>query len=186
MEDVWFGCFIANFVKIIIAIFNMNLIIPANNGSKLDDSHHGMQLLKDIGGNCSALDLIPVDVLICWCDLDSKSRYPLIASLVSLFIENKESRRLCLSSLFDAILNNAPYVNHVLSEFSQSIWPMSYNGCLADALEVRSKLLEELFNHKRKEISDWAKEQVAVLREHALKNRDKEAWQKKTKNERFE
>lgn len=156
------------------------------NGSKLDDTYHGIQLLKDIDGNCSALDLIPVDILICWCDLDSKSRYPLIASLVSLFIENKESGCFCLSSLFGAILNNAPDVNHVLSEFSQSIWPMSYNGSLADALEVRSKLLEELLSHERKEISDWAKEQVAALREHAVKNRDKEALQKKIKNERFE
>ncbi|WP_412755129.1 hypothetical protein [Legionella pneumophila] len=156
------------------------------NGSKLDDTQHGIQLLKDIDGNCSKLDLIPVDILICWCDLDFKSRYPLIATLVSLFIENKESGRLCLSSLFYAILNNAPDVKHVLSEFSQSIWPMSYNGSLADALEVRSKLLEELFSHERKEISDWAKEQVAVLREHTLKNRDKEARQKKIKNERFE
>ncbi|CAM3016673.1 hypothetical protein [Legionella worsleiensis] len=156
------------------------------NGSKLDDNHHGLRLLNDIDGNCSVLDLIPVDVLICWCDLDSKSRYPLIASLVSLFIENNETVRLCLSSLFYAILNNAPDLKSVLSEFSKSIWPMSYTDSLADALEVRSKLLEGLLCHERKEISDWAKEQVAILREHTLKNRDKEARQKKIRNERFE
>ncbi|MFT4060436.1 MAG: hypothetical protein QM652_12915 [Legionella sp.] len=156
------------------------------NGSKLEDNLPKRRLLKDIDGNCSVLQLIPEDTLIFWCNYDSEGRYPLIASLMSLFIEHDKSSQLHLNPLVYSLLKNAPNVKQVLSEFTQSIWPMSYSGSLADVLEERSKLLAELLCYENEAIHDWTKKQITVLEEHSLKNRDRENQLTKTINERFE
>ncbi|HAU0297847.1 TPA: hypothetical protein ACMGHP_002620 [Legionella pneumophila] len=149
---------------------------------ELDKDYPRAKLFKFVEGESRALDFISMDTLICWCNLDSKKRYPLIASVASIFKENQESKTLSLNPLVYPILQNAPDLSQVLSEFSQSIWPMSWNGSLAKELEDRSNLLESLLELENEEIKDWARKQVSFLKEQIFKNREKESQS----NERFE
>ena len=89
-------------------------------------------------------DAVPDDVVLIWCDGNPAERYPLAASLASLFKRPKDGGPHVWTPLVGKLLEKSPDPHLVLNEIVQRLRPTSYSGSLATKLEGRAKLLNSL------------------------------------------
>jgi hypothetical protein len=129
---------------------------------------------------------IPEDVLINWCEADSESRYPLLASVTRLFSTSKESNEIEISQTAYLLFNKAPNLAIILQHLSKSTNPTSWSGSLGEILSKRADTLKRLFEHENEEIKSWAKEQYSILKKEAQNALEYEEKNDRFYNERFE
>jgi hypothetical protein len=92
----------------------------------------------------TVLDVLPDDVLLTWCDRHRAVRYPLAASVVTLFKRPKEGEPHEWTPLARKLLEKGPDPCLVLNEIVRRLFPSSWSGSLATKLEGRLKLLNSL------------------------------------------
>jgi hypothetical protein len=90
------------------------------------------------------MDTVADDIIIGWCDLDPKTRYPVAATVVTLFTRANDRAPCEWASLTRQLLLKAPNPEAVFKELVGRLHPTSWSGSLATELEVRLTLLDQL------------------------------------------
>jgi hypothetical protein len=92
----------------------------------------------------SPMDTVADDIIIGWCDLDPKTRYPLAAAVALLFKRPSDKAPHEWTSLTRQLLLKAPDQEAVFKEIVGRLHATSWSGSLATALEARLTLLDQL------------------------------------------
>jgi hypothetical protein len=90
------------------------------------------------------MDTVADDIIIGWCDLDPKTRYPVAAAVVTLFKRPNDKAPYKWASLTRQLLLKAPDPEAVFKEIVDRLHPTSWSGSLATELEARLTLLNQL------------------------------------------
>lgn len=134
-----------------------------------------------------AINQIPKEVIIDWCEQAPETRYPLIVSPVQTYSSSeRDLEELRWQPIFFAILSKAPDLQAVLSQLEYEFYPMVWSGSRADAMEKRLVLLAELSSHQKSEIREWAKIQFQKLQQAIQIERNHELKENQARFERFE
>lgn len=113
-------------------------------------SFHPIRLVSDI-------DLLE------WCKVDEPDRYISVYHCLQLFNYNRSSEDFSWRPFVVTSLSTVDDVSPLLEAISKGVTPNSWSGSLADILERRVRLIEDMYKHDRGEVVDWAKRQVAEL-----------------------
>ena len=124
--------------------------------------------------------------ILSWCEKDPSSRYPLVASTVEAFKQSDESGNYEWKPIAYSIFDKAPVLEEVLECFAWAIRPTSWGGSLADILERRAVLYQDLYKHDNEEVVAWAKGQYTELQEGIRKEREWESQRNREQNASFE
>lgn len=124
--------------------------------------------------------------LISWCDNNPSHRYPLIVSAMQAFSQSAEIDGFAWKPIVYTILEKAPDLSAVLENLARSIRPSGWSGSLAEILEKRSVLFQNLYQHDNAEIRAWAKSQYSALQEAIKRERQWEEHNDRKRNESFE
>lgn len=90
------------------------------------------------------MDTVADDIIISWCDLDPKTRYPVAAAVVTLFKRPNDKAPYEWASLTRQLLLKAPDPHAVFKEIVSRLRPTSSSRSLATELEARVTLLDRL------------------------------------------
>lgn len=132
------------------------------------------------------IDQISDDDILSWCDDSPEDRYPLTASVIQPFSESEETGGPAWKPIVYSIIAKAPNLNNVLKHLARMIRPSGWSGSLADILQKRAVLFQNLFQHENEEIRSWAKSQYSALQKTIEKERDEEKQRHRKRNETFE
>jgi hypothetical protein len=117
-------------------------------------SHFGLRI-DHLDGFAHQINNIDDDVLITWCDESPHERVKFCLSHFFMF-KNGTSGRAEWRPLFWYILTANDNLNDVFEAISEIFDPYSWGGSLADLLERRSVLLDDLIKVDNEELSAWA------------------------------
>lgn len=132
------------------------------------------------------LNKISDQALIDWCDEDPESRYPLIADAIQPFEKCSETGNMVWRKVVYSLLEKAPDLKSILDNLTGSIRPGGWSGSLADILQTRLTLFEELKDHPNEEVRSWSKGQLSSLRREIEDIREWEDKRNRDINESFE
>jgi hypothetical protein len=146
----------------------------------------GLEIMHDVTSmdKANPVDNVPQDELLAWCDRDPAERYPIAASVVTLF--RQEGGTLKWSDTAQALLQRAPNSLTVLKKYVRRFQPTSWSGSLAAAMEAPLAPLHELEGHPDPAIAGLAKAAGIRLREEIDAIRHEETEEDKHTDERFE
>ena len=152
----------------------------------VEDYQRRRMFSDDFEPHDSPLNQISDIDILSWCEKDPSSRYPLVALTVQAFKQSGETGKYEWNPIAYTILDKAPVLEDVLVRFSYVLRPISWSGSLADILERRAVLYENLYRHDNEEIAAWAKSQYIELQEEIRKERDWENQLDRERKESFE
>jgi hypothetical protein len=90
------------------------------------------------------MDTVADDIIIDWCDLDPKTRYPLAAAVVVLFKRSNDKAPHEWAALTRQLLLKAPDPEAVFKEIARRLHTTSGSGSIVTEFESRLKLLDQL------------------------------------------
>ena len=111
------------------------------------------------------MNQISDDEVIAWCEGEPMSRYAIVIPAVKAFEKSSETGKYIWRSIVGTILDRAPGLEEVLQELGHSLIPSSWSGSLANILEERAVLLQDLYEHDNAEVVSWARNQYAQLQQ---------------------
>jgi hypothetical protein len=146
----------------------------------------GLEIMRDVISmdKANPMDSVPQEELLAWCDRDPAQRYPIAASVVTLF--GQEGGTLKWSETAQALLQRAPDSLTVLKKYVGRFRPTSWSGSLAAAMEAPLAPLHELERHTDPAIAAFAKAEGIRLRQEIDAIRHEETEADKHSDERFE
>ena len=153
---------------------------------EIEDYQRRRMLSVNFGRRNNPLNQISENNLISWCDNDPEDRYPLIVSAIQAFSESTQTGRLAWKPIVYSIFEKAPDLGVVFEHLVDAIWPTSWNSSLADILQRRSVLFQQLDQNDNEEISAWARYQYSAFQEKLERERECEQRQSHKRNESFE
>ena len=152
----------------------------------LAEHHHRRLFSNDFDRNENPLNQISETLLIEWCEEDPAERYPLIASAIQVFTEDKSGGEAKWKDIIYTIFQQAPKLTDILNNLADAIVPMSWSGSRATIMDSRKILFSDLFEHENEEIRSWAREQYAITEENIRKERQYELSRSRDMHESFE
>jgi hypothetical protein len=161
----------------------LDVFLGDNN---VEENRHATMFSHDLVRRGNPLNQIPDGELLSWCEKDSDVRYPIVASAIQPFTQSAESGKLEWKSVVYAIFERAEDLDAVLEYFADAIRPRSWSGSLADILQTRAVLFQELCEHENAKIRAWAKARYSDLQESIRKQREWEEQRGRERDERFE
>jgi hypothetical protein len=152
------------------------------------DKKIGRKIIEDIVyvDRASPLDAVPQEDILAWCEGNRGERYPMMASVITLFSQGDAKTPLEWSSTAQALLDRAPDRLAVLKQYARRFRPRSWSGSLAAAMEVPLMPLRALEEHPDTALVEFAKAEGARLRQEVDVVRRRENEQDKQTDERFE
>jgi hypothetical protein len=132
------------------------------------------------------LDQISQDDLISWCNKRPESRYSLIALVIQPFSKSSEADKLVWKPIVHSIFEKTSDLGKVLEHLAHSIIPTGGSDSLADLLEERLVLFQDLYVHHNAEIRAWAKRRYSALQEWIKRERELEKNRNRKRSESFE
>ncbi|SPF51565.1 conserved hypothetical protein [Syntrophobacter sp. SbD1] len=121
-----------------------------------------MDLNKD-----SLTEIVQIDTLLTWAQVDPVSRFPLLASTIVPFIGGDEKSEAVWKPIAYQLLESAPVRLKVLIAFGSHFLPKSWSGSLASMLENRRALPQAFLSDPDPQVAAWAREQDAWLARQA-------------------
>jgi hypothetical protein len=88
--------------------------------------------------------MLPDEILLEWCDVDPKVRYPFAAGVALLFARPNDQTPHEWLPIAKALLERSPDPVPVFKVMSGRLWPMSFSGSVASKFESRVQLLDKL------------------------------------------
>ena len=134
----------------------------------------------------SPLNQISDKDILYWCEKDTSSRYPLVASTLKAFKQSDETGKYEWKPFVYTISEKAPALEDVLTRFADALIPISWSGSRADILEKRAVLYLDLYGHDNEEVVAWSKNQYRELQEMIRMEREWENQLDRERNESFE
>jgi hypothetical protein len=132
------------------------------------------------------IDQISDNDILSWCDDKPEDRYPLIASVIQPFSESEETGGPAWKPIVYSIFAKAQNLHNALKHLARAIRPSGWSGSLADILQKRAVLFQNLFQHENEEIRSWAKNQYSALQKSIDTEREEEKQHHRKRNESFE
>ncbi|CAM4308618.1 hypothetical protein [Bacillus manliponensis] len=126
------------------------------------------------------------DIIITWCEEDSKVRYPAVALVIRPYRRRESNGSLEWTPLALKILVKADNPIEILEQFKASFIPMSWSGSLADIMQQRLGLISYLKRHDDVSIVKWAKKEEDRIEQEIRSRRDWELKMGSRINETFE
>jgi hypothetical protein len=178
-----------NYPHLIEALFTVHgtVALDALCGGSVWECEVGVRIIDDIRQHSkNPLDLVAENELIGWCDEEPSTRYPAVASIVTIS-ENAEGtsiRQWTKTAL--RILDRAPDRLSVLKRYIGQFTPMWWIGSQASVIEGYTKLLDELNGYPDAAVIDFvAREKVRMAHEIETA-RHYDAITDRERDERFE
>ncbi len=173
-----------NYPKLLkeIASVQPTIFMDVFLGNPESDDFH---LWRGFDDRTNPLSAISDDDILAWCDLNPKSRYPLIISHIEVYLVSEDSN-LTWKPIVHAIFKKAQDLAAILAQFERIIRPSFWSGSLAHILEKRSNLFKELFGHEVALIDSWAKQQFTYWQREVAKAGEYEKEEDRERNESFE
>jgi hypothetical protein len=129
-------------------------------------------LFDESFGRGSPIAKVDRSVLLGWAQLDPDTRYPALASSISMFSKGAtDVDKAGLSPLFMEILDRAPDKRAVLGDFWARIHPHGWSGSLADVLVARRAKLKVLETHDDPAVRQWLRDMEPVFDEWIERDR---------------
>jgi hypothetical protein len=134
----------------------------------------------------SALNGIPADTLLEWCDQHPIERYPWAASNLRFFNKDQTSETRCWSPTARALLQRAPNRTEVMKHYMFQLRPMSWSGSRAVAWEMNLKVLDDFDAEGDEQLHEFVREQQKLHAEQIEQARAEEEVSERKENETFE
>ncbi|PAQ07569.1 hypothetical protein CIT26_21245 [Mesorhizobium temperatum] len=139
-------------------------------------------------GHDTAVAMVPLEILVEWCDISPNDRYTYAASTCKLFdVDDDNNKAISISQTVVELLRSAPNKQAVMSEVIPRLVPNSWSGSRASIIEERLPLLRSLNPADDQEIErviDAAAD--ARLRELIDAERRREMVEERADSESFE
>jgi hypothetical protein len=134
------------------------------------------------------LDVVKLEDLVHWCRINPQKRYPIAASVISMFVRVGETSPLEWTPVALKILDNASNRVEVLARFAARLQPTSWSGSRAAIMEANIKLFENLAMYVEDDPSCLAfiEREKEKLETEVESERDFESSQNRDRDERFE
>lgn len=144
----------------------------------------GIRMLRDAGDRKNPLAAVPEAELLRWCDQEPRSRYPALASVITV-IEKVKDNSPRWTSVALRFLERAPDQVAVLRQFVRQFMPSGgWNGSLAVILESNATLLDQLDEYPT--LRDAIAQEKERLQEWIQRERVHETASDRERDERFE
>ena len=134
-------------------------------GDDVEDYQRRRMFSDDIEPHDNPLNQISDIDILSWCEKDTSSRYPLVASAVKAFRQSDKTGKYEWKPFVYTIFDKTPVLEDVLKRFADALRPISWGGSRADILERRAVLYLNLYGHDNEEVAAWAKSQHIELQE---------------------
>lgn len=135
----------------------------------------------------TALGLVPTEVLLDWCNEKPETRYAFAAGACKLFEkQDDEKTPLAISDTAATLFASTPEKSAVLKEFVNRFHPRSWSGSLADILEARLPLLDQLATSGHEAFRSEIDAAKADLQNLIDAERAREKEEEKARNSSFE
>ena len=145
----------------------------------------GLDDLLD-GHDTSALNLVPCEQLLEWCDRDSAVRYPWAAANLRFFGHDRTTEERRWHPTARALLLRAPDRISVMKHFIDQLHPMSWTGSRSVAWETNLKLLDNFDAEGDEQLQNFVQEQRSKLKTVIASERANEEAEERRDNETFE
>lgn len=132
------------------------------------------------------LNRISEDELLAWCDQEPARRYGMAVEAVRPFESRDGCERLVWTRFIERVFERAPDLGSVLEKLSDCIRPRAWSGSLADILEKRVVLFEDLFDHENQQVSAWARERYRAAMAWIDSERERDEQRRREQFESFE
>lgn len=143
-------------------------------------------LIEALSREGKSLSDINEEIVKKWCDVNPKTRYPVIASAIRPYQQVEKDNILEWTPLALWIMDNYYYPVVILNIFRKSFYPRTWWGSLADRLQSCLCLITALKNHSNLLIAEWATEEEEKFKETIRLERENELKMERQRNERFE
>lgn len=143
-------------------------------------------LIEALSEKGKALSFINEEIIKKWCEINPKTHYPVIASVIRPFQQVDKDHILEWTPLALWIMENFYDPVVILNKFRASFYPRTWSGSLAEKLQSCLCLITALKNHSKMVIAEWANEEEEKLKETITRQRENELNIEKQRNERFE
>jgi hypothetical protein len=131
------------------------------------------------------MDTVSDDIIIGWCDLDPKTRYPVAAAVVTLFKRPNDKAPYEWASLTRQLLLKAPDSEALFNEIVDRLHRTSWSGSPATELEARLTLLDQLDINTVPELAAALDATKATLKHRSELERRRETEEDRARNGRF-
>ena len=147
----------------------------------------GLQIMHDVTSmdKANPVDAVPQEELLAWCERARAERYPVAASIVTLFRE-EGGKPLEWSNTAQVLLRRAPDPVAVLKGYVGRFRPGSWSGSLAAAMEAPLTPLRAFEQDANAAIAEFAQAEGLRLRQEIERVRRHETEEDKQTDERFE
>lgn len=138
--------------------------------------------------NAGKIPLVAIkeNIIIDWCEVNPEDRYFTIASTLTPYQTNTETKLLEWTPLALAIIDKCPDPLAILQQFRYRFRPMSWSGSRAEAMQKRLKLVSDLKSHANAIVSSWALKEENIFEEEIHNEREYERKRENDRNECFE
>lgn len=149
-----------------------------------DPEWHFNDFDDDLDRKKNPLEGVDPDLLIKWCEVSSSARYKRIAQVVNFHKRGEKGEE--WSSVAIALLKSAPEPKVILETFIERFRPSGWSGSLAEKIEARMPLLDQLADIVGPTFTPLVGNKRQELREQIVKTREWENKRDKDRDERFE
>ena len=175
--------------RLVAKLFKMQPVamLDALFAGSVAEKKIGLEIMHDVTSmdKANPVDAVPQEELLAWCERDRSERYPVAASVVTLF-RQEGGKSLEWSETAQALLRQAPDPLAVLKRYVGRFRPGSWSGSLAAAMEAPLTPLRALEEDPNAAIAEFAKAEGRRLRQEVERVRRHETEEDKQADERFE
>lgn len=127
------------------------------------------------------INSVDADDLLAWVKENPAVRAPQVAAEINIHSTDAQGN-FAWSPMAASLLDIAPNKQDVLDGFAKHFHPMCWSGSIANVLRPYQGLVTQLVNGVNADITVWAKEQLAQMKERISQER----WSEQGTDERFE
>ena len=133
------------------------------------------------------IDGVPIADILTWCSSDPTKRFPFMARAISVFKGTQnQSTPVGWSDAALALIDKAPDRVAVLKPLACRLWPNSWSGSRAVAMEAGLPLLESLMQHPDQALAAFARSEKERLQSDIEAERQRENREDRERDQSFE
>ncbi|RHW37973.1 hypothetical protein D1B31_14395 [Neobacillus notoginsengisoli] len=144
------------------------------------------RIRRVFSGDFKPLNNVENNIIINWCEVNPKIRYPFAASIILPFRQHEDTGILEWTQMAHEMITRSYDPVEVLKVFSSSLKPTSWSGSRADIMRERLPLISGLKTHTNSSVVNWAAKEEHSFEQKICSVREGELKWAKERDERFE
>lgn len=168
--------------ELLVALFKTQPTVALDTfllGNAPLENYHLLELRSV---RASPIEGIEGDTLCAWAAQDPANRFLLLGRALALFSRKELDESAGLSPLFLAVMAKAPNKQQFLGDVWHRVYPRGWNGSIADILERRKGMLDELLVDADSNVQAWVHDTRQKVDDWIVQERGRESG----REERFE